>query len=177
MIAYIDAHRDQFGVELICRVLRAAIPGFLTSRGYRAARIRPPSDREIRDEQLIADLREVHQKNYSVYGVNKMHRAMKRKGWVVGREQTRRLMRKAGLRGVQRGKPVFTTVTDPAAARPADLVNRQFRAPAPNRLWVADLKCRRRHFRSYADPRNMPMVSAMVQANGGVEMQKVGIVA
>jgi putative transposase len=91
MIAYIDAHRDQFGVELICRALRAAIPGFLTSRGYRAARTRPPSDREIRDEQLIADLREVHQKNYSVYGVNKMHRAMKRKGWVVGREQTRRL--------------------------------------------------------------------------------------
>lgn len=57
MIAYIDTYRDQFGVELICRVLRAAIPGFLTSRGYRAVRTRPPSDREIRDEQLIADLR------------------------------------------------------------------------------------------------------------------------
>ncbi|PBJ36928.1 IS3 family transposase [Mycobacterium avium] len=139
MIAYIDAHRDQFGVELICRVLRAAIPGFLTARGYRAARTRPASDREIRDEQLIADLRQVHQKNYSVYGVLKMHRAMKRKGWIIGREQTRRLMKKAGLRGVQRGKPVFTTVTDPAAARPADLVNRQFRAAAPNRLWVADI--------------------------------------
>jgi putative transposase len=139
MIAYIDAHRDQFGVELICRVLRAAIPGFLTSRGYRAARTRPPSDREIRDEQLIADLRTVHRKNYSVYGVNKMHAAMKRRGWQLGREQTRRLMRKAGLRGVQRGKPVFTTVSDPAAARPADLVNRQFKAAAPNRLWVADI--------------------------------------
>ncbi len=139
MIAYIDAHRDQFGVELICRVLRAAIPGFLTSRGYRAARTRPPSDREIRDEQLIADLREVHRKNYSVYGVLKMHRAMKRRGWNVGREQTRRLMKKAGLRGVQRGKPVFTTITDPTAATPADLVNRQFRAAAPNRLWVADI--------------------------------------
>jgi putative transposase len=139
MIAYIDAHRDQFGVELICRVLRAAIPGFLTSRGYRAARTRPPSDREIRDEQLIADLAVLHRKNYSVYGVKKMHQAMKRKGWNMGREQTRRLMKKAGLRGVQRGKPVFTTVTDPAAARPADLVNRQFKASMPNRLWVADI--------------------------------------
>lgn len=139
MIAYIDAHRGQFGVELICRVLRAAIPGFLTARGYRAARTRPPSDREIRDEQLIADLRAVHRQNYSVYGVKKMHQAMKRKGWAVGREQTRRLMKKAGLRGVQRGKPVFTTIADPAAARPADLVNRQFRAAAPNRLWVADI--------------------------------------
>jgi hypothetical protein len=60
MITFIDSYRDQFGVELICRVLRAAIRGFLTSRGYRAARTRPPSDREIRDEQLIADLRTVH---------------------------------------------------------------------------------------------------------------------
>ncbi|WP_408632889.1 IS3 family transposase [Mycobacterium conspicuum] len=139
MIAFIDTYRDQFGVELICRVLRAAIPGFLTSRGYRAARTRPPCDREIRDEQLIADLLAVHRENFSVYGVLKMHRAMKRKGWHLGREQTRRLMRKAGLRGVQRGKPVFTTITDPADQRPADLVNRQFKASAPNRLWVADI--------------------------------------
>jgi len=139
MIAFIDAHRDQFGVELICRVLRAAIPGFLTARGYRAARVRPASDREIRDEQLIADLRTVHKDNFSVYGVKKMHAAMKRRGWHLGREQTRRLMHKAGLRGVQRGKPVFTTVTDPADVRPADLVNRLFSAAAPNRLWVADI--------------------------------------
>lgn len=139
MIAYIDSHRDQFGVELICAVLRAAIPGFLTSRGYRAARTRPPSDREIRDELLMAELRTVHEQNYSVYGVLKMHQAMKRRGWTLGREQTRRLMHRAGLRGVQRGKPVFTTISDPAAARPADLVNRQFRAVAPNRLWVADI--------------------------------------
>jgi hypothetical protein len=81
---------------------------------------RPPSDREIRDEQLIADLRKVHRKNYSVYGVKKMHRAMRREGWNVGREQTRRLTRKAGLRGVLRGKPVFTTITDPTVAQPAE---------------------------------------------------------
>lgn len=79
MIAFIDAHRDQFGVELICGVLQAAIPGFLTSRGYRAALTRPPSDREIRDEQLIAELAVVHRENYPVYGVNKMHQAMKRR--------------------------------------------------------------------------------------------------
>lgn len=139
MIAFIDAHRDQFGVELIRRILRAAIPGFLTSRGYRAARVRPPSDRAIRDEQLIADLRAVHRKNFSVYGVLKMQHAMKRHGWHLGREQTRRLIHKAGLRGVHRAKPVFTTVTDPADQRPADLVNRRFTATAPNRLWVADI--------------------------------------
>jgi putative transposase len=139
MIAFIDTYRDQFGVELICRVLRAAITGFLTSRGYRAAKTRPPSDREIRDEQLIADLCTIHERNYSVYGVKKMHRAMKRRGYHLGREQTRRLMKKAGLRGVQRGKPVFTTIADPDAPTPADLVDRQFKPAAPNRLWVADI--------------------------------------
>lgn len=141
MIAYIDAHRDQFSSEssssaVCCGQL---CPGFLSSGGYRAARTWPPSDREIRDEQLIADLVNVHRQNYSVYGVEKMHQAMTRRGWRLGREQTRRLMKKAGLRGVQRGKPVFTTITDPAAARPADLVNRQCKALTPNRLWVADL--------------------------------------
>ena len=139
MIAFIDTHRDQFGVELICRTLRAAIVGFLTSRGYRAAKARPRSARAIRDELLIDELRAVHEQNFSVYGVKKMHAAMTRRGWTLGREQTRRLMRQAGLRGVQRGKPVFTTVTDPAAARPADLVQRRFAAAAPNRLWVADI--------------------------------------
>jgi len=101
MIAFIDTYRDQFGVEFICHILRAAIPGFLTSRGYRAARTRPACDREIRDEQLIADMRTVHRDNFSVYGVKKMHAAMTRRGWRVGREQTRRLMRKAG-RGLGR---------------------------------------------------------------------------
>lgn len=139
MIAFIDTHRDQFGVEFICHTLRAAITGFLTSRGYRAAKTRPPSDRAIRDELLVAELKVVHENNYSCYGVNKMHVAMKRRGWRIGREQTRRLMKKAGLRGVQRGKPVFTTVSDPAATVPPDLVNRHFSAMMPNRLWVADI--------------------------------------
>jgi transposase InsO family protein len=139
MIAFNDSHRDQFGVQLIYAKLRAAIPGFFTSRGYRAARTRPASDREVRDEQLMAELTTVYQQNYSVYGVKKMHQAMTRRGWKLGRQQTRRLMGKAGLRGVLRGKPVFTTITDPALARPADLVNRQSKAPTPNRLWVADI--------------------------------------
>ena len=59
--------------------------------------------------------------------------------------------------------------------RPPDLVDRQFRVPAPNMLVVADFKCRRRHLKSYADPRNMPTTAVLVQANGGNEVQKVGI--
>lgn len=139
MIAFIDSHRDQFGVEFICATLRAAIVGFISSRGYRAAKARPPSARTCRDAALIPVLRQVHETNYSVYGVLKMHAAMHRAGHGLGREQIRRLMHRAGLRGVQRGKKVFTTTPDPAAARPADLVDRKFVAEEPNRLWVADI--------------------------------------
>lgn len=131
IIACIDTHRDQFGVELIRRVSRAAITEFRTSRGYRAAKTRPARDREIRNEQSIADRLAAHEKNYSCYRVLKMHQAMKRPGWRLGREQTRRLMRKAGLRGVQRGKPVLTTITDPTEQRPADLVNPAIRGGHP----------------------------------------------
>jgi hypothetical protein len=58
-----------------------------------------------------------------------------------------------------------------------DLLARDFTAVTPNTTYVGDFKCRRRHFRSYADPWNMPTVVAMVQANGSAEVQKVGIVA
>jgi transposase InsO family protein len=139
VIAFIDNHRDHFAVEFICRTLRATIVGFLTFRGYRAAKARSRSARAIRDELLIDELKTVHEQNFSVDGVEKMHVAMTRRSWRVGREQTRQLLRAAGLRGVQRGKPVFTTIADPAVALPADPVKRRFTAAAPNRLWVADV--------------------------------------
>lgn len=139
MIAFINLYRDQFGVEFICTTLRAVVTGFLTSRGYRAALTRAPSDRALRDHVLIAELRTVHAQNYSVYGVKKMHHTMRRRGWSIGREQTRRLMRIAGLRGVHRGRRMFTTIADPALETPADLVQRQFTATAPDWLWVADI--------------------------------------
>lgn len=139
MIRYVDQYRTRFGVEAICRTLAATECGFITSRGYRAAKTRPPSQRTVRDEQLLAEIARIHGANYSVYGVRKMHAAMRRAGWVVGRDQVARLMRSAGLRGVRRGKKVFTTVTDPASMRSADLVERRFRANAPGQLWVADI--------------------------------------
>lgn len=80
MIRFIDEHRDQFGVEAICRVLSATECGFMTSLGYRAARARPASARALRDGVLLPELRRIHAENYSVYGVRKMHHAMRRAG-------------------------------------------------------------------------------------------------
>nr|WP_235038237.1 IS3 family transposase [Microbacterium sp. 18062] len=139
MIRFIDEHRDQFGVEFLCRVLKGAVPGFVTSRGYRAAKARVPSARQLRDALLVPEVERLHEENYGVYGARKMHALLKREGWDVGRDQTARLMKLAEVRGVARSKKVFTTKSDPAAALPKDLVNRNFTAAAPNRLWVADI--------------------------------------
>lgn len=123
MIRFIDEHRDRFGVEFICRVLRVAVRGFLTSRGYRAAKMRPPSSqRALRDDLLVPEVVRLHAENYGVYGRRKMHALLKRHGWQVGRDQTERLMSQAGVRRVKRSRKVFTTKSDPAAAKPRDLV-------------------------------------------------------
>ena len=139
MIRFIDEHRDRFGVEAICRTLGATARGFITSRGYRAAKRRPASERALRDELLIEELERIHAENYSVYGVRKMHQAMARAGWQIGRDQTARLMRAAGLQGVRRGrKPITTRPACEPDARP-DLVERRFAAERPHQLWVADI--------------------------------------
>ena len=85
MIRYIDMFADQFGVEAICRTLGATAGGFITSRGYRAAKTRQVSDRQIRDTALTSVIERLHSENYGVYGVRKIWQAMRREGWDVGR--------------------------------------------------------------------------------------------
>jgi putative transposase len=133
MTRFIDAHRERFGVEPICRELQVA------PSSYYAARQRPRSARAVRDEALEVKLRHVHAAEFGVYGARKLWRQLQREGIGVARCTVERLMRELGLAGVVRGKPKRTTVTDASAPRPADLVERDFRAPCPNRLWVADL--------------------------------------
>jgi len=139
MIRFIDKHRDRFGVEFLCRTLRAAVREFLTSRGYRAAKHRQPSARQLRDNLLMPEIQRLHKKNYSVYGVRKMHAKLQREGWVIGRDQTARLMKLAGVRGVSRSKKVYTTKSDPKDALPGDKVERQFIAAGPKQLLVCDI--------------------------------------
>ncbi|GAB3056095.1 hypothetical protein GCM10027079_22890 [Sediminivirga luteola] len=99
---------------------------------YYAARNRPPSARAVRDRELIPKLQQIHGQNYGVYGARKLWKAAQRAGVSIGRDQTTRLMRAAGLEGVQRQKKVRTTKADATAARHPDLVNRQFTAVAPD---------------------------------------------
>jgi transposase InsO family protein len=137
MIAFIDDHRQAHGVESICKVLPIA-PS--TYHAHIAKRIDPSklSERARRDLALRVSIRRVFAENFQVYGVCKVWLQLKREGVEVARCTVARLMRAMGLHGVIRGKPVRTTISDKAAPCPLDRVNRQFKAPAPNRLWVAD---------------------------------------
>ena len=131
---FIAEHRGRWGVEPICRVLQVA------PSSYYAAISRPPSARRRRDEALGVAIRRVWEEHRSVYGADKVWAQLRREGTPVARCTVERLMRGLGIRGVVRGKAhVRTTVSDEASSRPLDLVARQFRAPAPSRLWVADL--------------------------------------
>ena len=137
MIAFIDDHREVYGVEPICRVLPIA-PS--TYHEHVARRTDPSraSGRARRDAELRAAIRRVHEENFGVYGARKVWRQLGREGIAVARCTVERLMRGMGLRGVVRGRERRTTISNPATPCPADLVNRQFRAPAPNVLWVSD---------------------------------------
>jgi transposase InsO family protein len=137
MVSFIDAHREVYGVEPICRVLPIA-PS--TYHAHAARRVEPTrrSARARRDDALGPEVRRVFEENFRVYGVRKVWRQLRREGFDVARCTVARLMRAMGLAGVIRGKPVRTTVSDRTTPCPLDRVNRQFRAPAPNRLWVSD---------------------------------------
>lgn len=140
MIAFIHANRDRvssglkWGVEPICRVLQVA-----PSTVY-AAMKRPPSARAVRDAELMPQIRRVYDANLQVYGADKIWDQLNKEGITVARCTVERLMRTLGIQGCRRGRQwVATTESDDSLGRPADLVDRDFAAPAPNVLWVADL--------------------------------------
>ena len=132
-MSFINQHREKFGVEPICETLQVA------PSTYYAAVARPCSARRLRDEELKLEITRVHRENFGVYGIEKVWRQLHRDGIEVGRDRVARLMQDLGLTGMVRGKRTRTTRPSGVGERPADLVGRAFSAPAPNRLWVADL--------------------------------------
>jgi putative transposase len=136
-MAFVDEHRERFGVESICGALQIAPSGYWRH----AARRRMPSlrsARSLRDEALAPHIQRVWDENLQVYGADKVWRQMRREGQQVARCTVERLMRRQGLKGALRGKVQRTTVSDPKAPCPLDRVNRVFKAERPNQLWVSD---------------------------------------
>ena len=136
IVGFIDEHRDELGVEPVCRALQIA------PSTYYAAKRRQiePSARVLRDGMMMQILLTLWVANRKVYGAHKLWKAARRAGHDIGRDQVARVMRELGIEGVsRRRKRVFTTVADRDATRAPDLVNRQFRADRPDALWVTDL--------------------------------------
>lgn len=127
------ANRASHKVATMCRMLG------LSTSGYYAWHGRAPSRRAQRDAELTKRIRDIHETSRGTYGVPRIHAELAAEGHHVGRKRVARLMRTAQLEGVSRRRKFRTTVRD-ANARPApDLVDRQFKADAPNKLWVADI--------------------------------------
>jgi transposase InsO family protein len=133
-MAMVETHGDRFGVEPICRAL-----GYRSASVVYARRGRPPSPRSVRDEEILAEIRRVRKGYAAVYGARRTWKELRRRGVDVARSTVERLMRSAGMVGVARGRRARTTTPDETAQRAADLVNRDFTATAPNRLWLADI--------------------------------------
>lgn len=143
IIDYVERYRNIFGVEPICTTLTSADVPIAPSTFY-AARARPPSARAARDEELKAVIARVHQENYGVYGIRKMHAQLNREDVLAGcqpvaRCTTQRLMKDLGLRGISRAKGPRTTVPGTGPDTREDLVQRAFTADRVDRLWVADI--------------------------------------
>jgi putative transposase len=134
MSVFIDEHRDRFGVEPICRVLAIAPSTYYAVK----QRQREPSARALRDAELLVEIRRIYEQSKSLYGARKVWWQLQHDGIPAARCTVERLMRQAGLEGVRRGRKRRTTIPDDQASRPADLVERDFSADAPNQLWVAD---------------------------------------
>jgi putative transposase len=138
MVAFVDAHRETYGVEPICAVLPIAPSTYYEQKARQADPRRQPA-RVQREARLRPEIQRVWQANRRVYGAKKVWKQLNREAILVARCTVARLMRDLGLRGVVRGRRITTTIPAALAARPRDLVERDFRATRPNQLWVADL--------------------------------------
>jgi putative transposase len=137
MIAFIDAHRDEHGVESICKQLPIAPSTYYEHKSRQVDPSRMPT-RLQRDAELSGAIRRVWDENFRAYGARKVWRQLHREGIPVARCTVERLMRQQGLCGVVRGRKKRTTFPANIAERPLDRVQRQFVASRPNELWIAD---------------------------------------
>jgi transposase InsO family protein len=139
MVAFIDDHRDEYGVEPICAVLPIAPSTYYVHKAMEADPSRR-SARAKRDAWLRVEIRRVWKENFEVYGAKKVWKQLNREGIGVARCTAARLMREMGLEGAVRGRAFkITTTPGEEASRPLDLVDRDFHASRPNELWVSDL--------------------------------------
>lgn len=130
---FIESHRDEFPIKLMCEVIGIA------RQSYYAWRNRGPSKREQENEELLEEIKEIHQESCQTYGSPRIHQALRARGIAVGRNRVARLMRENGIEAIQKRKKKWTTDSNHSLPIAPNLVNRQFEASGPDQLWLADL--------------------------------------
>jgi transposase InsO family protein len=138
MVAFIDAHREAYGVEPICALLPIAPSTYFTQKARERDPARRPA-RAHRDARLKPEIRRVWQATRRRYGAKKVWKQLNREQIPVARCTVERLMDDMDMHGIVRGRRTRTTIPDVLAGRPMDLVQRNFTATRPNQLWVSDL--------------------------------------
>lgn len=133
LFGLIDAEKANYPISLLCRALKAS------RSGYYDWKDRPPSKRDRKNAQLTEKIREIHEHSRRIYGYPRVHAELRALGVRCSRKRVARLMRRAGLRGCRRGRKKRTTRRDKHAVPAPDLVNRNFTAAAPDRVWTADI--------------------------------------
>jgi len=130
---FVEQEKARYPVRILCAALG------VSPSGYYVWRSRGPSARAVSDAALATEIRRSHARSRGTYGVPRVHADLADAGCHVSRKRVARLMRHEGLAGVHRRRFVRTTVRDEHAESFPDLVNRDFTAPGPDRLWVADI--------------------------------------
>ena len=137
MVAFVDSNKAKYGVEPICKCLPIAPETYYEEKRRQRDITRLPERKQL-DLVLKVKILRIWNENYQVYGVPKVWRQLEREGTSAARCTVQRLMKALGIRGVVRGKKVYTTYSDALSPKPPDRVDRNFTAKRPNQLWVAD---------------------------------------
>lgn len=130
---FIEDHRNAYPVRTMCAVLEVSPSGYYAWRG------RPESARQVADRSLAADIRRIHADNRAVYGSPRVHAALRAEGRRIGVNRIARLMRRNGIQGRHKRRAPRTTDSNHSHSIAPNLLDRQFTAAAPNRVWLADI--------------------------------------
>ena len=131
--ACIDRNRDQFSIQLMCRVLG------VSRSGYYASKVRPESDRSKRDRKLVKEIKRVHTQSKGTYGSPRIKAELADEGHQAGRHKIAKLMRIERLRGIPKRNYRVTTQRDNRHRIAKDQLKQDFSAKNPNERWVADM--------------------------------------
>ena len=129
---FIESHRGEFPIKLMCKVI------VIARQSYYAWRHRRPSHREVENQRLLSEIKEIHDESRKTYGSPRINRELQMRGRTVGRNRVAKLMRQNGIRAVQKRRRTWTTDSNHSRPIAPNRVNRYFEASAPNRLWLAD---------------------------------------